>query len=119
MSQTDVLVIGGGPAGLAAAIAARLKGFDVTVVDASRPQLTNPAAKELRLPVLRYCGNSASRSRQTMRCPFAAYAFWMAERLSRQASHSDQDTRFGEHDCTRSSPIVHLSLVSACFGTRA
>lgn len=37
--QTGVLVIGGGPAGLAAAIAARSKGFDVTVVDASRPPI--------------------------------------------------------------------------------
>jgi len=27
---TGVLIIGGGPAGLAAAIAARMKGFDVT-----------------------------------------------------------------------------------------
>lgn len=31
--RADVLVIGGGPAGLAAAIAARKKGFDVTVAD--------------------------------------------------------------------------------------
>lgn len=30
---TDVLVIGGGPAGLTAAIAARKKGFSVTVAD--------------------------------------------------------------------------------------
>lgn len=37
--QTDVLVIGGGPAGLAAAIAARLKGFDVAVIDAARPPI--------------------------------------------------------------------------------
>ena len=37
--QTEVLVIGGGPAGLAAAIAARVKGFDVTVVDAGRPPI--------------------------------------------------------------------------------
>lgn len=35
--QSDVLVIGGGPAGLAAAIAARSKGFGVTVVDAAHP----------------------------------------------------------------------------------
>ncbi len=35
--SADILVIGGGPAGLAAAIAARFKGFDVTVVDAARP----------------------------------------------------------------------------------
>ena len=31
--QTDVFVIGGGPAGLAAAIAARKKGFRVVVAD--------------------------------------------------------------------------------------
>jgi flavin-dependent dehydrogenase len=37
--QTDILVIGGGPAGLAAAIAARSKGFDVTVVDAACPPI--------------------------------------------------------------------------------
>jgi menaquinone-9 beta-reductase len=37
--RTDVLVIGGGPAGLATAIASRLKGFDVTVADAARPPI--------------------------------------------------------------------------------
>ena len=37
--RTDVLVIGGGPAGLAAAIAARSKGFDVTVIDAAHPPI--------------------------------------------------------------------------------
>jgi flavin-dependent dehydrogenase len=37
--ETDILVIGGGPAGLAAGIAARAKGFDVTVVDALRPPI--------------------------------------------------------------------------------
>ena len=36
---TDVFVIGGGPAGLAAAIAARQKGFDVTVADCSNPPI--------------------------------------------------------------------------------
>jgi flavin-dependent dehydrogenase len=35
----DVLVIGGGPAGLAAAIALRLRGFDVTVAEAGRPPI--------------------------------------------------------------------------------
>lgn len=36
---TDVFVIGGGPAGLAAAIAARRRGFAVTVADRSRPPI--------------------------------------------------------------------------------
>lgn len=34
---TDVLVVGGGPAGLAAAIAARRRGFDVTLCDSALP----------------------------------------------------------------------------------
>ena len=37
--ETDILVVGGGPAGLAAAIAGRLKGFDVTVVDSAHPPI--------------------------------------------------------------------------------
>ena len=36
-NQVDVLVVGGGPAGLAAAIAARQKGFRVTVADGAAP----------------------------------------------------------------------------------
>lgn len=37
--STDLLVIGGGPAGLAAAIAARMKGFQVTVSDGAVPPI--------------------------------------------------------------------------------
>jgi flavin-dependent dehydrogenase len=37
VSITDVLVIGGGPAGLAAAIEARLAGFDALVIERCRP----------------------------------------------------------------------------------
>jgi menaquinone-9 beta-reductase len=37
--QCDALVIGGGPAGLAAAIAMRLRGLDVVVADAARPPI--------------------------------------------------------------------------------
>src|SRR5256885_15938148 len=36
---TGVLVIGGGPAGLAVAIAARKEGFDVTVGDGGEPPI--------------------------------------------------------------------------------
>ncbi len=38
-ASTDVFVIGGGPAGLAAAIAARQRGFDVTLADSCIPPI--------------------------------------------------------------------------------
>jgi flavin-dependent dehydrogenase len=43
----DVFIAGGGPAGLAAAIAARLKGFDVTVADAARPPIDKACGEGL------------------------------------------------------------------------
>jgi flavin-dependent dehydrogenase len=47
MHDTDVLVIGGGPAGLAAAIAARKKGFEVTVADGSKPPIDKACGEGL------------------------------------------------------------------------
>ena len=44
---TDVFVIGGGPAGLAAAIAARGKGFGVTVADGGVPPIDKPCGEGL------------------------------------------------------------------------
>ncbi len=45
--STDVLVIGGGPAGLAAAIAARKKGFEVTVADGAKPPIDKACGEGL------------------------------------------------------------------------
>jgi len=45
--KTDVLVVGGGPAGLAAAIAALAKGFDVTVVDGAHPPIDKACGEGL------------------------------------------------------------------------
>jgi flavin-dependent dehydrogenase len=47
--STDVFVIGGGPAGLAAAIAARQQGFRVVVADGARPPI-DKACGEALLP---------------------------------------------------------------------
>jgi menaquinone-9 beta-reductase len=45
--ETDVFVVGGGPAGLAAAIAARQKGFGVTVADGSNPPIDKACGEGL------------------------------------------------------------------------
>lgn len=45
--ETDVFIVGGGPAGLAAAIAARGKGFDVIVADGSQPPIDKPCGEGL------------------------------------------------------------------------
>src|SRR5580658_714505 len=43
--ETDVFVVGGGPAGLAAAIAARNRGFSVTVADVAQPPIDKACAE--------------------------------------------------------------------------
>jgi menaquinone-9 beta-reductase len=45
--STDVFVIGGGPAGLAAAIAARQRGFDVIVADGAEPPIDKACGEGL------------------------------------------------------------------------
>ena len=50
---TGVLVIGGGPAGLAVAIAARMKGFDVTVADGAKPPIDKACGEGLMPGTLR------------------------------------------------------------------
>ncbi len=47
MFDTDVFVLGGGPAGLAAAIAARRKGFAVTLADADLPPIDKACGEGL------------------------------------------------------------------------
>ena len=45
--DTDVFIVGGGPAGLAAAIAARQHGFDVVVADGAVPPIDKPYGEGL------------------------------------------------------------------------
>ncbi|MEO8048933.1 MAG: NAD(P)/FAD-dependent oxidoreductase [Acidobacteriota bacterium] len=53
MPDIDVLVVGGGPAGLATAIAARRKGLSVTVVDAAVPPIDKACGEGLMPDALR------------------------------------------------------------------
>ena len=46
-NETDIFVIGGGPAGLAAAIAARRQGFEVTVADGAQPPIDKACGEGL------------------------------------------------------------------------
>ena len=45
--RADVVIAGGGPAGLATAVAARLKGLEVTVIDGARPPLDKACGEGL------------------------------------------------------------------------
>ena len=47
LNSTDVFVIGGGPAGLAAAIAARQQGFRVIVADGAQMPIDKPCGEGL------------------------------------------------------------------------
>jgi menaquinone-9 beta-reductase len=47
LNSTDVFVIGGGPAGLAAAIAARQQGFHVVVADGAKPPIDKACGEAL------------------------------------------------------------------------
>jgi len=61
MNSTDVFVIGGGPAGLAAALAARQQGFRVAVADGSEPPIDKACGEGLMpdgLPALEQLGIS-------------------------------------------------------------
>ena len=46
-NETDVVVVGGGPAGIAAALAVRQKGFTVTVVDYAWPPIDKTCGEGL------------------------------------------------------------------------
>ncbi|MCU1243971.1 MAG: hypothetical protein JWO71_4697, partial [Candidatus Acidoferrum typicum] len=53
---TDVFVVGGGPAGLAAAIAARKRGLDVIVADGVEPPIDKPCGEGLMPDTLSVLG---------------------------------------------------------------
>ena len=73
--SADVLVVGGGPAGLAAAIAARMKNLRVAVVDPRQPPIDKACGEGLlpeAVAALRQLGVSLDSS---LAAPFAGFRF--------------------------------------------
>lgn len=89
-SQAHILVIGGGPAGLAAAIAARQKGLRVLVADACSPPLDKPCGEGLLPP-----GVEALRS--------------LGVELSSEVAFPFRSIRFADEDASATAPISQQS----------
>ncbi len=76
MIRCDALIVGGGPAGLAAAIALRQKGLDVLVADALRPPIDKACGEGLMPDARKIWPRSVSRSPPTMALPSTASHFY-------------------------------------------
>jgi flavin-dependent dehydrogenase len=83
--DTDVFVVGGGPAGLAAAIAARAHGLGVIVADGAKPPITKACGEGLLPEGLKALGELGVELRGTDGCAFRGIRF-EDERASVSAS---------------------------------
>jgi menaquinone-9 beta-reductase len=94
LNSTDVFVIGGGPAGLAAAIAARQQGFRVVVADGARMPIDKPCGEGLMpdgLAALERLGITVDPETS---CPFRGIRF-LAAGLAIDAAFPQQARGFG------------------------
>ena len=101
MNSTDVFVVGGGPAGLAMAIAARQRGLRVTVADGRQPPIDKACGEGLMPDGL------AALERLGLNLPVAeAYPFRGIRFLSRSLS---ADAQFPDGGCGLAArrPVLH------------
>jgi len=102
--KTDVFVIGGGPAGLAAAIAARKRGFEVVVADGAEPPIDKACGEGLMpdtLSVLRELGISVNAGE--------GFAF-RGVRFVGETTQVDASFPFGEGIGLRR-PVLHQKMI--------
>jgi flavin-dependent dehydrogenase len=83
--DTDVFVVGGGPAGLATAIAARARGLRVIVADGAKPPIAKACGEGLLPDGLKVLGELGVELRATDGCAFRGIQF-EDERASVSAS---------------------------------
>jgi menaquinone-9 beta-reductase len=83
--QTDVFVVGGGPAGLAAAIALRNQGFRVTVADSARPPIDKACGEGLMPDALQSLARLGVSLKPGLSFPFRGIRF-LGEGISAEAS---------------------------------
>jgi flavin-dependent dehydrogenase len=103
-NKVDVCIIGGGPAGLAAAIAASQRGLSVTVADGSAPPIDKPCGEGL-MP-----GTQAALRELGIELPLGVgYRFkgiQFAQRGARVAANFPQGTSIGIRR-----PVLHELLI--------
>jgi flavin-dependent dehydrogenase len=101
---TDVFVIGGGPAGLAAAIAARKRGFAVTVADGAEPPIDKACGEGLMPDTL-------SALRELGVCVNAAEGFaFRGVRFVGESVQVEANFPFGEGIGLRR-PVLHQEMI--------
>lgn len=115
---TDVVVVGGGPAGLATAIAVRQHGLHVTVVDAARPPLDKACGEGLMPDALAALERLGVRLTPAHGAPFTGIRFVAGEQ--RVEAHFPHGPGLGVRR-----PLLHQCLVeraqevgvSLCWGS--
>jgi len=104
--RTDVFVIGGGPAGLAAAIAARKRGFEVVVADGAEPPIDKACGEGLMPDAL-----SALRELGVVVDAEEGFAF-RGVRFVEERTQVDANFPFGKGIGLRR-PVLHQKMIEA------
>jgi flavin-dependent dehydrogenase len=125
LHSTDVFVIGGGPAGLAAAIAARQQGFRVVVADGAKPPIDKACGEALMpdaiaalenlgviLPASEHC---ALRGVRFLSSGFSAEAVFPSNR-GLSVRRTDLHRIMMEHAATLGVDLLWQSVVTGISG---
>lgn len=89
----DVVIVGGGPAGIASAIAAALKGFRVTVLDSRKPPIDKPCGEGLLPEAVAALRTLGVELNSTLAFPFHGISF--SDENSRAVARIARGQAFG------------------------